>query len=459
MVFFAYMKPLLTLFLLLFCQPVRLVGQAKAPVKKPNILLILADDLGYGDLGSYGAPDIQTPHIDSLVRAGMRFSHFYANSSVCSPSRAALLSGRYPERVGVPGVIRTMPDDNWGYLSPTAVLLPSVLKKNGYHTALVGKWHLGLESPNLPNDRGFDLFHGFEGDMMDDYYTHRRHDRNYMRLNRQPISPTGHATDLFTQWAVDYLQQRADQASPFFLYLAYNAPHDPIQPPANWLAKVKTRQPGISEKRAKLAALIEHMDDGIGKVIQTLRAKGLYDNTLIVFVSDNGGKLFDGASNGPLRSGKGHMYEGGIRIPACVVWPGKVTAQRQSQQPLLLMDLFPTLVEASGTTVGHPIDGQSFLPILLKKSQTPVPERPLFFIRREGGDGYNGKTTDAVRIGDWKLLQDSPYSPLELYNLKDDPQEKSNQAAERPDEFKRLEKLMREHTRLGGAIPWEKSIK
>ncbi|GAB3033862.1 sulfatase family protein [Spirosoma pulveris] len=450
------MKPLLTLFLVLFCQPIWVAGQTKPPVKKPNILLILADDLGYGDLGSYGAPDIRTPHIDSLAGAGMRFSHFYANSSVCSPSRAALLSGRYPEQVGVPGVIRTMPDDNWGYLSPTATLLPSVLKKNGYQTALIGKWHLGLESPNLPNERGFDLFHGFAGDMMDDYYTHLRHDRNYMRLNRQVINPQGHATDLFTQWATDYLQQRASQASPFFLYLAYNAPHDPIQPPTDWLARVKARQPGISEKRAKLVALIEHMDDGIGKVIQTLRAKGLYENTLIVFVSDNGGKLFDGANNGPLRSGKGHMYEGGLRIPACVVWPGKVAPQSQSQQPLLLMDLFPTLAEASATTVRHPIDGKSFLPILLGKSQPLSAERPLYFIRREGGSEYNGKTIDAVRLGDWKLLQDSPYSPLELYNLKEDPQEKSNRATDRPEDFRRLEKLMREHTRQGGAVPWEK---
>ncbi|MCX6214739.1 sulfatase-like hydrolase/transferase [Spirosoma sp.] len=453
------MKPLLLLFLVLFCQPVRVVGQAKSPVKKPNILLILADDLGYGDLGSYGAPDIRTPHIDSLVRAGMRFSHFYANSSVCSPSRAALLSGRYPEQVGVPGVIRTMPDDNWGYLSPTSTLLPSVLKKNGYHTALIGKWHLGLESPNLPNDREFDLFHGFEGDMMDDYYTHLRHDRNYMRLNRQIINPQGHATDLFTQWATDYLGQRAGQSNPFFLYLAYNAPHDPIQPPADWLARVKARQPGISDKRAKLVGLIEHMDDGIGKVIQTLRAKGLYENTLIVFVSDNGGKLFDGANNGPLRSGKGHMYEGGIRIPACVVWPGKVAAQSQSQQPLLLMDIFPTLLEASGTSIGHSIDGQSFLSILRGEGQPPAAERPLFFIRREGGSEYNGKTIDAVRLGDWKLLQDSPYRPLELYNLKEDPLEKTNRASDRPEEFRRLEKLMREHTRQSGAIPWEKRNK
>ncbi|GAB2529217.1 sulfatase family protein [Spirosoma aerophilum] len=451
------MKHVVILLLVLFCQSVRVVGQAKSSVKKPNILLILADDLGYGDLSSYGAPDIQTPHIDSLVRAGMRFSHFYANSSVCSPSRAALLSGRYPEQVGVPGVIRTMPDDNWGYLAPATVLLPSLLKKNGYHTALVGKWHLGLESPNLPNDRGFDLFHGFEGDMMDDYYTHLRHDRNYMRLNRQVIDPTGHATDLFTQWATDYLQQRAAQPKPFFLYLAYNAPHDPIQPPADWLAKVKARQPGISDKRAKLAALIEHMDAGIGKVIQTLRAKGLYENTLILFVSDNGGKLFDGANNGPLRSGKGHMYEGGIRIPACVVWPGKIAAQSQSQQPLLLMDLLPTLAEASGTRVSQAIDGRSFLPILLGASQTLTPERPVFFIRREGGIEYSGKTIDAVRLGDWKLLQDSPYSPLELYNLKDDPQEKVNRAADRPEEFKQLEKLMREHTRQGGAIPWQRT--
>ena len=198
---------------------------------KPNIIIILVDDLGYGDLSSYGATDLKSPAIDSLMAAGMRFDSFYANCPVCSPTRAALLSGTYPDLVGVPGVIRTFPKNNWGWLSPEAVLLPVSLKTAGYHTAIVGKWHLGLESPNTPNERGFDFFKGFLCDMIDDYYKHRRHGINYFRENQKEIDPPGHATDLFSNWAVDYLNKRKDKKQPFFLYLAYNAPHTPIQPP------------------------------------------------------------------------------------------------------------------------------------------------------------------------------------------------------------------------------------
>ena len=166
-------------------------GVAAQGQTKPNVLVILADDLGYGDLSCYGATDLKSPNIDKLVAAGMRFDNFYANCPVCSPTRAALLTGRYPDLVGVPGVIRTHIKDNWGYLFPQAVLLPQMLKRAGYHTAIVGKWHLGLASPNLPNERGFDHFHGFLGDMMDDYYNHRRHGFNYMRLNDKEIDPRG----------------------------------------------------------------------------------------------------------------------------------------------------------------------------------------------------------------------------------------------------------------------------
>ena len=296
---------------------------ASAAGGRPNILVILADDLGYGDLSSYGATDLKTPNIDGLVAAGMRFDSFYANCPVCSPTRAALMTGRYPDLVGVPGVIRTHVTNNWGYLLPQAVLLPQMLKRGGYHTALVGKWHLGLTSPNTPNERGFDHFHGFLGDMMDDYYTHRRHGFNYMRLNDKEIDPEGHATDLFTQWASDYLRERSQtKDQPFFLYLAYNAPHAPVQPPQEWLDRVKQREPGISDQRAKLAALVEHLDAGIGKVLAVLKETGLSDNTLVIFTSDNGGQLNLGSMNGPWRAGKGDMYEGGLRVPMCAVWPG-----------------------------------------------------------------------------------------------------------------------------------------
>ena len=218
---------------------------ASDSASRPNVLVILLDDLGTGDLSCYGATGLQSPNIDRLVASGMRFDRFYANSPVCSPTRAALLSGRYPDMVGVPGVIRTHFQDNWGHLSSQAVLLPPLLQHAGYHTALVGKWHLGLASPNTPNERGFDHFHGFLGDMMEDYNNHRRHGINYMRLDGKEIDPEGHATDLFTQWAVDYLRQQSPkQDQPFFLYLAYNAPHAPIQPPKEWVDRVQAASAG-----------------------------------------------------------------------------------------------------------------------------------------------------------------------------------------------------------------------
>ncbi|MEO2025635.1 MAG: sulfatase-like hydrolase/transferase, partial [Fuerstiella sp.] len=179
-----------------------------AETDRPNMLVILADDLGYGDLACRGARDMRTPNLDRVFAQGMEFTNFYANCPVCSPTRAALLSGRYQELVGVPGVIRTHPNNNWGYLNPTATMLPKVAQDNGYHTALVGKWHLGLESPNTPIERGFDHLHGFLGDMMDDYYNHRRHGNNYMYHDRTEIDPQGHATDLFSQWSIDYLNSR-----------------------------------------------------------------------------------------------------------------------------------------------------------------------------------------------------------------------------------------------------------
>ncbi len=169
--------------------------------KRPNILLVLVDDLGYGDLSSYRAPDLQTPNIDRLVVNGVKFNNFYANCPVCSPTRASILTGCFPDLVGVPGVIRTHANSNFGYLSPEATMLPEVLNRAGYHTSIIGKWHLGLESPNTPTERGFDHFHGFLGDMMDDYYTHLRHGNNYMRHGQTQIDPEGHATDLFSDWA------------------------------------------------------------------------------------------------------------------------------------------------------------------------------------------------------------------------------------------------------------------
>lgn len=422
----------------------------------PNILLILADDLGYGDLSSYGAPDLQTPHLDALMKKGMRWNEFYANCPVCSPTRAALLSGRYPDFAGVPGVIRTHPSNNWGWLDPATPLLPTLLSQAGYHSALIGKWHLGLESPNLPNDRGFDFFHGFLGDMMDDYYNHRRHGINYMRLNREEIDPEGHATDLFTDWAIDYLEERKrrSDSTPFFLYLAYNAPHTPIQPPAEWLQRVKEREEGIREERARLVALIEHMDHGIGRVMKALEDLGFAQNTLVIFTSDNGGQLSVGARCGNLRGGKQDMYEGGIKVPMCAVWPGKIPAVTTSNRRAMTMDLFTTIAEAAGTSPSVTVNGISLLPELLHQEDRRD-ERDLIWVRREGGMRYEGQDYYALRRGDWKIVHNTPFDRFELYHLGRDPLESNDLASEEPERYRDLRQALRRHVQKAGEVPWQ----
>lgn len=434
-----------------------LLGGNLSAQDKPNIVVIVVDDLGYGDLSSYGATDLRSPNVDQLMKQGMRFDYAYANCPVCSPTRASIVTGRYPEIVGVPGVIRTHPHNNWGYLAKDAVTLPEMMKKAGYNTAMVGKWHLGLEEPNKPNDRGFDFFKGYLGDMMDDYYNHRRHGINYMRFNEKEIDPKGHATDLFTQWSIDYLEEQKSAEKPFFLYLCYNAPHTPIQPPADWLEKVKKRIPD-NPVRAKLVALIEHMDDGIGKVLDALTENGLEKETLVIFTSDNGGQSNVGANNGNLRDGKQSMYEGGLRVPTCIRWPGKVAPETLSHQRIMSADIFPTLCEIVGVPVNHPIDGISLNSLVQGKTET-IPKRDLFFHRREGGDRYGGMITNAVIRGDWKLVRNSPFEPLELFNLKQDPQEKTNLAQKNRKKFRELSVALRAQIQRGGSVPWQKPAK
>lgn len=425
-----------------------------AEPQRPNVLVILADDLGRGDYSAFGTKDLRTPHIDRLVREGMTLDNFYANSCVCSPTRAALLSGCYPDRVGVPGVIRYFPEDSWGYLDPHARLLPRLLKPAGYHSAIVGKWHLGLASPNTPTEHGFDFFHGFLGDMMDDYWTHRRHDQNFMRLGQETIDPEGHATDLFSQWACDYLKDRSGKQEPFFLYLAYNAPHGPLQPPPDWLERVQKREPGMAKDRAKLVALIEHLDAGIGRVLDALDEHGHAERTLVIFTSDNGGVHQFGANNGPWRSGKTHMYEGGLRVPFAARWPGKIEPGKRNSHAALSMDIFATVLEAAGIERPATIDGVSFLAELVGRERAAAP-RDLYFVRREGGLMYGGETITALRHGDWKLLQDSPFAPLELYNLRDDPQETTDLAGRQRKVVAELDSLLRRQIQRGGSVAWQ----
>ena len=418
----------------------------------PNILIILGDDHGYGDISAHRGPHIQTPNIDRIAENGIRLTQFYANSSVCSPSRAALMTGRYPDRVGVPGVIRTYPESNWGYFSRDAITLPSMLKQKDYHTSIIGKWHLGLEPENHPCKRGFDHFHGFLGDMMDDYYTHLRHDQNYMRKDLEVIDPRGHATDLFTEWATEVIHGHAHSSQPFFLYLAYNAPHTPIQPPEEWIERVRQREPDASPERVKYIALVEHMDAGIGRILDALEQTGQLSNTLVIYTSDNGGQLNVGATNGDLKGGKGQMYEGGIRVPTCAMWADGIEKGQVCDNVAMLMDLFPTACEIAGVSVNHEIEGLSILPTLRGETQN-FSDRVMYWVRKDGGPSFLGLNQHAVRRGNIKLLHNSPFEPLELYDLGNDPQEASDQA--KTGAFREMGELLQTEMQQNGSVPWQ----
>jgi len=428
-------------------------GPQSFATERPNFLLIYTDDHGYGDVSAYHPSEVRTPHLDRIGAEGMLFTTMRANCTVCSPSRAALLTGRYADRVGVPGVIRTQPENSWGYFKPGVPTLADELRKSGYATGIIGKWHLGLESPNLPNERGFDHFHGFLGDMMDSFTSHLRHGNNYLRRNVEVITPTGHATDLFSDWAVDYLRDRAKSEQPFFLYLAYNAPHFPIEPPEDWLAKVKARAPHLNEKRAANVAFVEHLDANIGRVLDVLQETGLEQNTLVIFTADNGGSLPHAQNNDPWRGGKQDHYDGGLRVPFMARWPAQIKPGSRSDYAGLVFDLFPTFVELAGAEPSPDLDAVSLVPIL--RGGTRNEPRDLYFVRREGGPQYGGKSYEAIIRGDWKLLQNSPFRPLELYNLKSDPGEQTDLATKAPKVLQELSVALRDHIQRGGATPWQ----
>jgi arylsulfatase A-like enzyme len=279
-----------------------------------------------------------------------------------------------------------------------------------------------------------------------------------MRLNQQTVDPKGHATDIFTDWAIDYLNTHKKNSKPFFLYLAYNAPHFPVQPPQDWLEKVKKRNPNLSEKRAKLTALIEHLDDCIGKLMEVLRQNGQADNTLIVFSSDNGGLLSDEADNGIWKGGKQMMYEGGIRVPTIAVWKDKIKANTETNHRALTMDLFPTFCEAAGAKVPTFIDGSSILSVMLGHSQTSSSPKTAIWVRREGG-AYGGQEYYALRDGNWKIVQNTPFEPFQLFDMSKDSLETTDVRKDNKPIFETLEKKMRSHVQKAGAINWQKETK
>lgn len=431
-----------------------LMQAAMAAPTQPNFLIIFTDDQGYGDVSTYQDNEVRTPNMDRIGKEGILFTEMRANCTVCSPSRAALLTGCYADRAGVPGVIRTDPGSSWGYLNPELPTLADELKKTGYHTAIVGKWHLGVDSPNTPNDRGFDFFHGFLGDMMDDYYACTRGGKNFLRRNTEVVQPTAHATDMFTDWAIDYLRERKQAPDqPFFLYLAYNAPHYPIQPPKEWVGKVLQREPQLSKARARSVAFVEHLDAAIGRVLKELDDTGLAHNTVVVFTSDNGGSLAHHQSNAPWRGGKQDHYDGGLRVPFMLRWPAQVKAGTRSDYRGLNFDLFPTFVELAGAKPSAKIDAVSMVQLLQGKAAT-ADGRELYFVRREGGK-YAGQAYHAVVVDGWKLMQNDPFSPLELYHLAEDPQEATDLVGKEPKKLKQLMDVMQQHVQRGGSTPWQ----
>ncbi len=404
------------------------LAYAAPEAAKPNIIWIMADDLGYGDLSCYGAQDIPTPHIDSLATQGVRCETFYAAASTCSPSRASILSGRYPETMGIGGALM-----GEGGMPADAVTIAETLKTSGYATGLIGKWHLGYEGDTLPNRQGFDEFYGHRGGKID-YFTHfdtaqkvkdNKDGKHDFYENEKEIFPNGYSTDLFTNRAISFLDQH--KTKPFFLFLSYNAPHyarpGVLQAPESYLKKFD--KPNSNKKRPVYAAMVSCMDDGIGKVLDAVKRNGLEENTIIMFVSDNGGDPSSGGYNTPFSGMKWSLKEGGIRVPMIMKWPGNLPAGTTTKETLHMIDCYPTMLAAAGipAPTSDKIQGGNVLDVL--KGKTNAPDRALFF----------GK--DTVRKGKWKL------SGANLYDLETDPQEKIDLAATQPKALEELQALIK----------------
>jgi arylsulfatase A-like enzyme len=414
---------------------------ALAQAQLPNILLIVNDDQGYGDASCYGSKDLQTPHFDALAVSGLRFTQFRVNP-LCAPTRASLLTGLSSLESGMwrgP----SQKEENDRVFQPGIKLLSQYLHEAGYATGIFGKWHLGYQSPDLPNDRGFDEFVGFLGGA----HPYQANRGAPILKNGEALKSDKHLTDLFGDAAEDFIRRNA--ARPFFCYVPFNAVHGPLRSDdrpadsgkAEWLAKYE--QLGIEPKRRDYCAVLSHSDDRLGRLIALLKELRVDERTLVICVSDNGGMTdkFPG-NNGPLRGAKGMTYEGGIRVPAVACWPGVIPPQSVSAANAVHFDIFSTILEAAGierpTANGkHSVSGISLLPLLKSGGKTPLPDRYLFWdlygkmAAIHGGwkivatiDNHHGKWDQALaKITD---------TPFELYNLAADIGEKDNLAAAHP---------------------------
>jgi arylsulfatase A-like enzyme len=407
---------------------------AREVASKPNVVLIVMDDMGYGDLGSYGAGDVRTPNIDRLAREGVRLTDAYANGQVCSPTRAALISGRYPQRFGIERALTVAPADSGIGLPVTGTSLPAMLKSNGYATGLVGKWHLGLRRDFSPLAHGFDEFFGFLAGAHDYYLGEVYQDTT-------PVSLTRYLTDEITDRALSFIDRRAGQ--PFFLEVAFNAVHWPFQPPDQPPTEEERRagrrqlppMPGdtLPVMRPTYVRMLERADDGVGKILAALERRRLTRNTLVIFTNDNGGERL--SSNAPFSNRKGTLWEGGIRVPLILRWPAVLPAGRTSGQVALTMDLTATILAATGTKTPNTYrpDGIDILPIL--RGQASPVEREVFWrVRRPN------RPMVAVRSGRWKLLIEG--ESVRLFDLAADPAERTDLAPANPDRVTALRRLL-----------------
>ncbi len=380
---------------------------------RPNVVVIVADDLGYADVGFHGCKDIPTPHLDRLAASGTRFTSGYVSHSFCSPTRAGLMTGRHQQRFGHENNPAYLPGDTSIGLPVGEITIAQVMKKAGYATGMVGKWHLGAAAPFHPLERGFDEMYGFVGGghlYLPEQLTGTAEYNVPLTRNRETVKETEYLTTAFGREAAAFVGRH--KSHPFFLYLAFNAPHTPLQAPEAAIAKLAGI---VDEKRRVYGAMISVMDDSIGRVLEALREAGIEKNTVVFFLSDNGGPTaVTNCRNDPLKGAKGQTFEGGIRVPFLVAWPGRVPAGALYDKPVVSLDIFPTAAALAGTEPpkGRPIDGVNLMPFLLGEAKG-APHDILFWRQ-------NGSTPWAVRSGDDKLVVEQGGTSVRHYDLASD---------------------------------------
>lgn len=393
---------------------------------RPNIVMILTDDLGLADLGCYGAQDLRTPNIDRLAAEGVRFTQCYANGPLCSPTRAALMTGRYQQRVGIE--YAWTPRDAGKGLPPERSVLASSLRRAGYRTALVGKWHLGGDEAFSPMAHGFDEFFGLLGSDHD-YYSHRRLDgQPDLWEGARPVEMEGYSTDLFADRAARFVEQQ--KSGPFFLYAAFNAPHWPFQAPGR-PADIRSRATWYDGSRRDYVAMVERLDAGVGRILQALERGGHTRNTLVVFTNDNGGERL--SNNGTAFHRKMTLWEGGVRVPAILRWPGRIRPRTTTAQVAITMDFTATMLAAADVTPPIALEGIDLVPIVAGRA--PLKERTFFWRY-----SHTPLLQKSVRRGQWKYLLDGIHELL--FDLTADPSEHTNLAYQRPAELLALRELV-----------------